>query len=80
MREFDTFILCRYLEGYSPELIADVLTAHPETVRIRIRKAGLFPTRTRGKPSKDAFHPLVRHYRTAARQTTPGIIPQVFYA
>ena len=80
MKLFENFILCRYLEGYSPELIADILTAHPETVRIRIRRAGLFPTKSRGKPRKGMVHPTVAYYRNATRQTFEGIMPSSFYA
>ena len=79
MKRFEPFIICRYLEGYSPELIADMLTAHPETIRIRIRRAGLFPTKSRGKPRKGASHPLVQHYRKASRNTYLGSIPTTFY-
>jgi hypothetical protein len=79
MKRFEAFIICRYLEGYSPELIADMLTAHPETIRIRIRRAGLFPTKTRGKPKKGAKHPLVQHYRVFTKKTYSGSIPTSFF-
>lgn len=79
MKQFEPFIICRYLEGFTPELIADILTAHPETIRIRLRRAGLFPTKTRGKPRKGMVHPLVAYYRRSYESTTEGTIPQSFY-
>lgn len=70
MSRYEAFIIVRYLEGYSPERIASFLSAHPETVRIRIRNAGLFIiSNRRGRPAVKDMHPLVRHYREAVART-----------
>lgn len=71
MERHEGFIICRFLEGYTPEAIAAFLAAHPETVRIRIRKARLFPATKRGRPPKGTTYPIVRYYREAYEQTRP---------
>lgn len=50
MARYHGFILVRFLEGYTPKVIAQILTVSEEAVRSRLRKEGMF--KGKGKPGR----------------------------
>lgn len=52
MKEYKTFILARFLEGWHPGTISRILSVSEESVRVVLRKNGLFGTGKAGRPSK----------------------------
>ena len=52
MKEYRTFILARFLEGWHPGTISRILSVSEESVRVVLRKHGLFRSRGAGRPLK----------------------------
>ena len=50
MARYHGFILARFLEGFTPKIIAQLLTVSEEAVRSRLRKEGMF--KGKGKPGR----------------------------
>ena len=44
------FIYARYLEGYSPKMISNMLCVSEESIRSRLRKKGFFGKKGPGRP------------------------------
>lgn len=75
----ERFIVCRFMEGFTPEIIASLLAVHPETIRMRLRAHRLFASSgRRGKVSRRAATPLVAWYREGVAKTYEGMIPSDF--
>lgn len=52
MKEYETFIAARYLEGWHPGSIARILNVSEESVRSRLRKLKMFNKGSVGRPSR----------------------------
>ena len=52
MKEYSTFIVARYLEGWHPGTISRILSVSEESVRNNLRKNGVFSRSKPGRPSK----------------------------
>lgn len=52
MKEYKTFILARFLEGWHPGTISRILSVSEESVRVVLRKNQLFGTGKAGRPTK----------------------------
>jgi len=52
MKEYRTFIMARFLEGWHPGTISRLLSVSEESVRVVLRKNKLFGTGKAGRPSK----------------------------
>ena len=52
MKEYATFIVVRYIEGWHPGTIARLLSVSEESVRGTLRKTGVFSKKKPGRPSK----------------------------
>ena len=52
MREYKSFIVARYLEGWHPGTISRLLSVSEESVRGTLRKTGVFSKKKPGRPSK----------------------------
>lgn len=52
MKEYSTFIVARYLEGWHPGTISRILSVSEESVRNRLRKTGVFARSKPGRPTK----------------------------
>jgi|TARA_R110002167_G_scaffold116416_1_gene291504 DNA-directed RNA polymerase specialized sigma24 family protein len=52
LKEYSKFIIARYAEGYDPTKIALFLNVSEESIRSRLRKAGLFNSEGPGRPKK----------------------------
>jgi hypothetical protein len=52
MKEYETFIAARYLEGWHPGSISRILNVSEESVRNKLRKHSLFQKKTVGRPPK----------------------------
>jgi hypothetical protein len=52
MKEYSTFIVARYLEGWHPGTISRLLSVSEESVRGTLRKTGIFSKSRAGRPSK----------------------------
>jgi len=56
MKEYSSFIVARYLEGWHPGTISRILSVSEESVRSRLRKKGVFTRNKAGRPTKsDSF-------------------------
>ena len=54
---YNSFIVARFIEGYSPNHIAMIMSVSEESIRSRIRKADLFGSNGKpGRPKKGAKH------------------------
>ena len=52
MKQYETFIIARYAEGWHPGTIARILSVSEESVRSRLRKYNLFKKGGVGRPLK----------------------------
>lgn len=57
LKEYSQFILARYAEGYDPLQISLFLNVSEESIRSRLRKAGLFNSTGPGRPKKNQSNP-----------------------
>jgi DNA-directed RNA polymerase specialized sigma24 family protein len=53
LKEYSKFIIARYMEGHEPSIICLLLNVSEESVRSRLRKAGLFNSEGPGRPKKN---------------------------
>lgn len=52
MKEYSTFIVARYLEGWHPGTISRLLNVSEESIRGTLRKKGVFTRAKAGRPPK----------------------------
>ncbi len=53
LKEYSSFIIARYMDGYDPSTISLFLNVSEESVRSRLRKADLFNSTGPGRPKKN---------------------------
>ena len=52
LKQYSNFIIARFDQGYAPYTIAQLLGVSEESIRSRLRKAGLFNSEGPGRPKK----------------------------
>lgn len=55
--DYERFIIARFLEGLGPLVISQILGVSEESIRSRLRKAGLFNSVGPGRPKKSQTRP-----------------------
>lgn len=53
LKQYSNFIIARFEQGYAPFTIAQLLGVSEESIRSRLRKAGLFNSEGPGRPKKN---------------------------
>ena len=53
LKQYSNFIIARIEQGYAPCIIAQLLGVSEESIRSRLRKAGLFNSEGPGRPKKN---------------------------
>lgn len=57
LKQYSNFIIARFDQGYAPCIIAQLLGVSEESIRSRLRKAGLFNSEGPGRPRKTQSNP-----------------------
>ena len=53
LKQYSNFIIARFEQGYAPCIISQFLGVSEESIRSRLRKAGLFNSEGPGRPKKN---------------------------